>query len=92
MICSQQFDIVIEGVKGGQPADLSEMPPPPYEIQAQATEAIVPDPPHEEAESQTASPQPQPQPPANATTSDEGTYIFNHLTLMILFKLQSGNF
>ena len=60
----QQFDIVIEGVKGGQPADLSEMPPPPMELQSASTSA-PPEAPRESEEHQSseAPPEPQPRPP-----------------------------
>ncbi|KAK3927267.1 Coiled-coil and C2 domain-containing protein 1-like [Frankliniella fusca] len=59
----KQFDIVIEGVKAGQPADLSEMPPSPGQIQVQASGSQVPDPPREQDDHQTSSSLPPPQPP-----------------------------
>ncbi|XP_034237367.1 coiled-coil and C2 domain-containing protein 1-like isoform X2 [Thrips palmi] len=71
----KQFDIVIEGVKGGQHADLSEMPPPPWEVQAAASS--VPKPTCETAENQASSaPEPSPvAPEAPEAPTPEGPSI-----------------
>ncbi|KAE8737866.1 hypothetical protein FOCC_FOCC016661 [Frankliniella occidentalis] len=59
----KQFDVVIEGVKAGEPADLSEMPPSPGQIQVQATASAVPEPAREQDDHQTSSLPAPPQPP-----------------------------
>lgn len=71
----QQFDIVIEGVKGGQHADLSEMPPPPWEVQAASPS--VPEPTHETEVLQGSSAPlpPEPSPASPEAPTSEGSKI-----------------